>query len=684
MTLVPRAVPLGSDAGRTRTLLIEGWRGINHSFALVNQHQIRELLKDPDLRLFHRDLPFAFAHWSRAGNAASFPPEEQAAIDALAEPTDGAIDCVYRIGSPFRAGPPGDDRRTVTFMVTELGLSSLNFEDGRRTAAAITRGDNRIATPTRWSRDRLLDWGFPADRIEIVPHGVDARLFHPSEPAERSRSRALLGIRDDETLFLNVGLPSWNKGIDLLLVAFAALRARGRKARLILKDQRDLYGLSVQDLVARVGATCPALLDRDTLAAISTLSINVGTAELRSLYASADGYVSPYRAEGFNLPVLEAMACGTPVIVTRGGATDDFCDDVLCSQIGGRPGQHEDKDRDYVGRFIEPDLDDLVQAMDRIAQDRTARPAGFDAARIRLVERMTWREAAQRVRMLTVGRDPHPARTGDAVRAAEAVPLEVGAAAPGAGGETVTRLHQILIVDGLELPDTLPQVFAENAACLRAAHPAAAYTLWSGAMLREVIARNFDASVLAAFEMLEPYAYKSDLARLCLLHLYGGLYADLSMRFINPLTPPGRAGIAAFASPPNESPAFTSLSNGIIWSKPGRPELGIAIEAIVENCRTRFYGANCLCPTGPVCFGEAVAAARSTRGAGRSGEDQWIGQQRALTPEHEQKNWCYVTPGATLVALNVKRIAADLTHLGARGTNNYFAFWAGRRVYREA
>jgi glycosyltransferase involved in cell wall biosynthesis len=46
--------------------------------------------------------------------------------------------------------------------------------------------------------------------------------------------------------------------------------------------------------------------------------------ELVKLYQASDAYASPYRAEGFNLPVLEAAACGLPLLVTLGGATDEF------------------------------------------------------------------------------------------------------------------------------------------------------------------------------------------------------------------------------------------------------------------------------------------------------------------------------------------------------------------------
>ncbi len=47
--------------------------------------------------------------------------------------------------------------------------------------------------------------------------------------------------------------------------------------------------------------------------------------ELAALYRACDVLVHPYRGEGFAMPVLEAMACGLPAIVTGGGPTDEFC-----------------------------------------------------------------------------------------------------------------------------------------------------------------------------------------------------------------------------------------------------------------------------------------------------------------------------------------------------------------------
>ena len=398
-------VPSAAGHRASPSLLIEGWRGINHSFALVNQRQILELLRLPELRLYHRDMPYHLDGWSRSTHSSGLSTEELGLIDGLPDPRDEEdVDCVYRICSPFRPGAVNDRRKRVTYLITELGPTREDIETG--SAADFTRDQSFIVTGTAWSRDRLVEWGFAADKIEVVPHGVDAATFCPLTAAERQETRHALGITEDETLFLNVGAALWNKGVDLLLLAFARLRASGRKFRLILRDRADVYGLTVGDFVRELEASNPGLFGSGTLEGIMVADQNLSIDHLRRLYGAADCYVSPYRAEGFNLPVLEAIACGTPVIVTRGGATDDFCDDDVAIRVTGSPGQFEDAETGVVRRFINPSPRDVADAMDSIAR-QTRRTPQFEQARARVVEKFSWRNAAAHLARLTVGYEQH-------------------------------------------------------------------------------------------------------------------------------------------------------------------------------------------------------------------------------------------------------------------------------------
>jgi glycosyltransferase involved in cell wall biosynthesis len=389
------------------SLCIEGWRGLSHSIALVNQYQMLVLLNDSawcaDWQIYHRDLPFFLKHWNTRQMPAGFSPEEQAAIDAVpAPPADLQPDCLLRISSPFLSTvTPG--QRTLTFMVTECGLVDECFDVPPTDPQVFTRDDNRIITPSAWSRDRLVDGGMDPAGIVVVPHGVKTDTFTPLQPADRTAGRAALGIADDEVLFLNVGVATWNKGLDLLVKAFAQVRRQQPRTRLLLKDHKALYGIGADRTLAQVSREHPGLIDSHVLAGISVVSGSLDQGQLRALYGVADAYVSPYRAEGFNLPVLEAMACGTPVIVTGGGATDDFCPPALSVQLPSREGTKVDEPAMF-GRFLVPDHDAMVQAMLDVAEGRLDRHAPERrAARAQLVRQYSWTAVTRSLQAVVAG-----------------------------------------------------------------------------------------------------------------------------------------------------------------------------------------------------------------------------------------------------------------------------------------
>jgi glycosyltransferase involved in cell wall biosynthesis len=197
-----------------------------------------------------------------------------------------------------------------------------------------------------------------------------------------------------------VGVATWNKGLDILVKAFARVRQQHPRVRLLLKDHKALYGIGADRTLAQVARAHPGLIDSQVLAGISVVSGSLDQAQLRALYGVADAYVSPYRAEGFNMPVLEAMACGTPVIVTGGGATDDFCPPALSVKLPSREGTKADEPAMF-GRFLVPDEDALVQALTDVAVQRPDRNAPERlAARAQLVRQYSWTAVTARLQAL--------------------------------------------------------------------------------------------------------------------------------------------------------------------------------------------------------------------------------------------------------------------------------------------
>lgn len=344
-------------------VLIEGWRGINQSFSMVNQYQLIELCKLDGFKLFHRDLPFHQPTWNVTDHNPHFPPHMHKAINAIPAPDQEEFDCVYSILSPFRKSTTRASK-VLTFMTGEFSLRPDSFIDEDVALEFYSRGNNRLVVPSRWSKMKLIEFGFTAEHISIIPHGVSPEVFSPLMPDERAQTRKNLGITPEQFIFLNLGAMTWNKGLDILLQAFDQVRRRHPQARLFLKDDQKLYGISAAHVIQKMLHNESKPIDADLCQAISIISNTLSLGQMRQLYGLADCYVSPYRAEGFNLPVIEAIACGTPTLVSAGGATDDFCTPFTSRTIRCAHVENQERNIPGPGYHLEPELDHLIEQME--------------------------------------------------------------------------------------------------------------------------------------------------------------------------------------------------------------------------------------------------------------------------------------------------------------------------------
>jgi glycosyltransferase involved in cell wall biosynthesis len=161
-----------------------------------------------------------------------------------------------------------------------------------------------LIVPFRVTKDELVSaHGALASKIHIVNYGVDHATYYPRPGVPRSPGRVLY-----------VGEVSRAKGLDVLIQAFAELKQKVPDAELLIGGKgKDLQLL--QELVASLG-----LKDVEFRGFIPEI-------ELAELYASAAVMVFPSRY-GFGLSSLEAMACGTPVVVTATLDAPEFIADA--------------------------------------------------------------------------------------------------------------------------------------------------------------------------------------------------------------------------------------------------------------------------------------------------------------------------------------------------------------------
>lgn len=152
-------------------------------------------------------------------------------------------------------------------------------------------------------RDMQRLHGLPDSRLRLIYNGVDVQRFSPEWRVEhREPTRRRLGIADDEVLFLIVAHNLKLKGVPTLIRAFGELRREGVRAKVVVvggKRTRAMRRLARWHGVEREATFVGAVDDP------------------RDFYAAADVYVQPTFYDPCSLVVLEALACGLPVITTK-------------------------------------------------------------------------------------------------------------------------------------------------------------------------------------------------------------------------------------------------------------------------------------------------------------------------------------------------------------------------------
>ena len=224
----------------------------------------------------------------------------------------------------------------------------------RRAVASATRVLCVSATTAADLTERL---GVPGDRVDVTPLGTDLR---PATDAQVAEVRRRLGL--DGPYLLGLGTVEPRKDLPTLVRAFAALAAE-LPHRLVLAG---LAGWGAGELEAAVAAS--GVADRILVTGY------VADADKAALLTGADVFAYPSRYEGFGLPVLEAMACGTPVVTTTGGSLPEVAGDAAT--------------------LIDPgDEDALAAAIAKLATDPAARQ---DAAARGLARAatFTWKRCA--------------------------------------------------------------------------------------------------------------------------------------------------------------------------------------------------------------------------------------------------------------------------------------------------
>lgn len=339
------------------SLVVEGWRCIPHSYSIVDEFICLELLKRSEIQLFHHDVAYLDPHWQP--NYELHDPGAAKSLQTIpVPPPDLHPDQILRVSIPFNLKSASTES-VCLFVTSECGI----VPEDRVIEGSLATLDSHFIffTSSHWSAKGLIHSGVDPDQIHVIPLGVDPAIFQPVSASDRQQLRQTLGW--DGFIFLNVSGMLPGKGIDRLLKAFAVVIESFPDARLALKGSELVYPGGEDRVSELLLDLSPQQVEQVAERLIYTGDV-LSFQQLAQLYQAADVYVSPYLAEGFNLPVLEAIACGLPVICTQGGSTEDFTPEAITLKISSTTrvawvGQAK-RSKGYI---LEPDVDHLIQLM---------------------------------------------------------------------------------------------------------------------------------------------------------------------------------------------------------------------------------------------------------------------------------------------------------------------------------
>jgi glycosyltransferase involved in cell wall biosynthesis len=395
----PHPYPYHTAEFLSHTLLVQGWRYIPHSYALINSYQLVELAQYPNLKIWHQDMPYVTEDWKATQGLLS--PQNEAILNhipVVINPSEMMqADVTLRVYCPFNLASSSSSK-TFMFGCTEWGIVPQSILRGMRVASfrdAHLASNTTIITASQWSKQGFINSGADPQRVVVIPLGYDPQVYYPLSDHQRLSLRQKKGWTD-YFVFLNIGV-MWNErqGIDRLLKAFAILTEIYPHIRLVLKGRDAIFPSKASIQSASKTILTDAEYER-IKPKIGYIGNSLSAQEMAELYQAADCYVSPYSAEGFNLPVLEAIACGLPVICTDGGPTDDFIRSEFAWKIDSQLQIKQQQNGD-INYQLTPSQDHLIELMRMMIKNPHLRTQTQQLGTKYVAERYTWKHIVKQL-----------------------------------------------------------------------------------------------------------------------------------------------------------------------------------------------------------------------------------------------------------------------------------------------
>jgi len=247
------------------------------------------------------------------------------------------------------------------------------------------RADHIIAVSEQTKRDVIAAYGISPAKITVIYEAADER-FRPQPPAIVAEVRGR--YRLPERYLLSVGTIEPRKNLGRVLTAFERLHAERLTDAWVIVGKRgwlyDDFFAQLENSPAKHAVIFPGW---------------VADADLPAIYAGAQALAFPSEFEGFGLPALEAMACGTPVVCSNTSSLPEVT--TPPGPCGGEtspplPLSCEERGSGAAALLVDPlDVDALAAAIGRVMRDEALR-VEMRQRGLQQAARFTWAQTAQR------------------------------------------------------------------------------------------------------------------------------------------------------------------------------------------------------------------------------------------------------------------------------------------------
>jgi GT2 family glycosyltransferase len=322
-----------------------------------------------------------------------------------------AYEYVYGPGTPFPVREPDDARDYLLNVVskrksgrrprvsvvygqgdvfprnkgrTRIGFTMLEVDGFPAEWVKNANALDEVWVPSAFNRDGFVASGLTAP-VYVMPLGVDVDHFHP----------AIAGVPNPQGDFVFLASLEWGerKRADMILKVFNQTFRRSDPVVLVCKVINVNKPTNVRAQVEALGLSA----NGGRIAFLHNKEFPYH--QLGALYRSADCYVSAGRGEGWDMPLMEAMACGLSSIATDWGAHTEFVNDAIAYPLRSRGLLPADARAPYYKgfRWADPDPEHLAHLFRHVVEHRDEAAEKGRRAAAEMAANWTWNHAAKRI-----------------------------------------------------------------------------------------------------------------------------------------------------------------------------------------------------------------------------------------------------------------------------------------------